>query len=96
MKLSEILHGFFNAGQARTMSQVLEQMTRQGLAVTLSALMLIVTMGQSGSCPDLCRWHAAGSSAGGRNEWPASHGTTTSVRISCSSWCRRSVLRIHW
>jgi hypothetical protein len=48
MKLSEVFHEVLQPGQsARTASQVFGQMTRQGLAVMLSALMLMVPMGQS-------------------------------------------------
>ena len=48
MRLREILHEVLQPGpNARTASQVLGQMTRQGLAVVLSALMVMIPMGQS-------------------------------------------------
>jgi len=47
MKLKEILHEVLQPGQsAKTAAQILGQTARQGLAVVLSALMIMVPMGQ--------------------------------------------------
>jgi hypothetical protein len=48
MKLSEILHEVLQPGQsARTAAQIVGQASRQGVALVLSALMIMVPMGQS-------------------------------------------------